>query len=59
MIDEVEAHLAEIEATIDMSRLDVDEALGSNGFGEPDEEPHGEAGCLPVKAVEKLPVEIG
>ena len=57
MLDEIEADLTVIEATVDMGGLGVDEALGADGFGEAQEQAHGEAGSLAAGAFQKFAIE--
>ena len=58
-LDEVEAGAAEIEATVDMRRLDVEKGFGGDRFSEADEQPHGEGRGGAVRPMQKRTVEFG
>jgi hypothetical protein len=50
VLDEIEADLAEIETAVDVRRLDIDEALGADSFGETRQQSHAKGGGLAVDA---------
>ena len=52
MLDEVEAHLAVVQAAVDVCGLGIDEARRLDGFGETREQPHGSGGRRPLRARE-------
>ena len=55
-VDEVEAGLAVVEAGVDVRAADVDQLAGPGRLGGAQDEPHGEGGALPGRAVEQRPV---
>ena len=57
--DEVEARPAEVEASVDMRRLDGDQAPRVDRLGEADDEAHGEGGAGAMVAAEKFAIERG
>jgi hypothetical protein len=58
-LDEVEADLAEIETTVDVSGLYLNEPVGADGFGKTNKQPHGKGRRLAVTSIKQCLVFRG